>query len=67
MNTNNEMPNRDITGNCDEGECVNLAAVEQILNQAHIEAVGPESPEEYPHVKEAMSRNEQPGVWGGHV
>jgi hypothetical protein len=61
------IPNRDITGKCDEGECRDRVREGEEERQTDINASGVETPEEYPHVKAANSRDEQPGVWGGHV
>ena len=61
-----DMPKRDITGEC-EGECRDLVREGEEERQDEIIASGLETPEEYPNAKWAKSRNEQPGVWGGHV
>jgi c-di-GMP-related signal transduction protein len=57
---------RDITGEC-EGECRDLVREGEEERQDEILASDVETPEEYPNAKWAKSRNEQPGVWGGHV
>jgi hypothetical protein len=62
-----DMPNRDTIGRCDEGECRDRVREGEDERQHDIGASDVESPEEYPHAKWARSRNEQPGVWGGHV
>ena len=61
------IPNRDITGKCDEGECRDRVREGEDERQHDINASDVETPEEYPRVKSAESRNEQPGVYGGHV
>jgi hypothetical protein len=62
-----DMPKRDTSGKCDEGECRNRVLEGQEERQHDISASGLETPESYPDAKWARSRNEQPGVWGGHV
>ena len=62
-----DIPNRDITGNCDEGECRDRVREGEEERQDDISASEVESPESYPDAKWAKSRNEQPGVFGGHV
>jgi len=57
---------RDITGEC-EGECRDLVRDGEEERQNEILASDVETPEEYPNAKWAKSRDEQPGVWGGHV
>jgi len=57
---------RDITGEC-EGECRDLVRDGEEERQDEILASDIETPEEYPNAKWARSRDEQPGVWGGHV
>ena len=62
-----DIPNRDITGNCDEGECRNRVREGEKERQNDISASEVETPGSYPDAKWAKSRNEQPGVFGGHV
>jgi hypothetical protein len=62
-----DMPNRDTIGKCDEGECRDRVREGEDERQHDINASDVETPDEYPHVKGAESRNEQPGIWGGHV
>jgi hypothetical protein len=62
-----DMPKRDITGKCDEGECRDRVREGEDERQHEISASDIESPDEYPDAKWARSRNAQPGVWGGHV
>lgn len=63
----NKIPNRDITGRCDEGECRNLVREGEEKRQKEI------STEKYsgsttPSMKHhAHTRNENPGFLGGHV
>jgi hypothetical protein len=61
------IPNRDITGNCDEGECRNTVREAEEKNQKELETSGVESPDSYPNAPGAGSRNEAPGWLGGHV
>ena len=62
-----DMPHRDTMGRCDEGECRDRVREGEDERQHDINASDVETPEEYPRVKSAESRNEQPGVYGGHV
>ena len=62
-----DIPNRDITGRCDEGECRDRVREGEEERQNDISASEVETPESYPDAKWAKSRNEQPGVFGGHV
>ena len=57
---------RDITGEC-EGECRDRVSEGERERQSEINASGVESPESFPAARWARSRDEQPGVWGGHV
>jgi len=57
---------RDITGEC-EGECRDRVREGEEERQAQIHDSGVESPDEYPRAPGASSRNEPPGVFGGHV
>ena len=61
------IPNRDITGRCDEGECRDRVREGEEERQHDISASEVETPGSYPDAKWAKSRNEQPGVFGGHV
>ena len=61
-----DMLKRDITGEC-KGECRDLAREGEEKRQDEINASGLESPESYPNAHWARSRNEPPGVFGGHV
>ena len=62
-----DMPNRDITGKCDEGECRDRVREGEEERQAEMKNSGVESPDSFPNAPGANSRNEQPGVYGGHV
>jgi hypothetical protein len=62
-----DIPNRDITGRCDEGECRDRVREGEEERQHDISASEVETPESYPDANWAKSRNEQPGVFGGHV
>ncbi|MBW1771213.1 MAG: hypothetical protein JRD87_01395 [Deltaproteobacteria bacterium] len=57
---------RDISGEC-EGECRDRVREGEEERQNDISASDVESPESYLDAKWARSRNEQPGVFGGHV
>jgi len=57
---------RDITGKC-VGECRDIVREAEEKRQAEIDRLAVESPESYPSMPNAFSRNEPPGVWGGHV
>ena len=57
---------RDITGDC-EGECRDRVREGEEKRQDDISATNIETPESYPDAHWSRSRNEQPGVWGGHV
>jgi hypothetical protein len=61
-----DMLKRDITGEC-EGECRDLVREGEEERQDEIIASGLETPESYPDAHWARSRNEPPGVFGGHV
>jgi len=60
------IPSRDITGEC-AGECRNLVREGEERRQAEINTSGVESPESFPGVSSAFSRNAAPGFLGGHV
>jgi hypothetical protein len=57
---------RDITGEC-EGECRDRVREGEDERQNEIKGSGVEAPDSYPDAPWAKSRNEQPGVFGGHV
>lgn len=57
---------RDRTGKC-IGECRDLALEGMKCRQAEIDADSFQSPDSFPAVPQAFSRNEQPGWLGGHV
>ena len=64
----NRMPLRDTTGRC-EGECLDRVKEGELLrqkeiNQSSIEFAEYASEDSIPW---ASSRDEQPGLWGGHV
>jgi len=62
----NDILKRDITGEC-VGECRDLVREGEEERQNEIDASGFEAPESFPDASWARSRNEQPGVFGGHV
>ncbi|MFZ2808065.1 MAG: hypothetical protein WA017_18865 [Desulfosalsimonadaceae bacterium] len=57
---------RDITGEC-EGECRDRVREGEFERQQEINAAPFEEIKSYPNVPWAHTRNEPPGVWGGHV
>ncbi len=57
---------RDRTGKC-EGECVDRVREGEEERQASMKDFSVGSPDSYPDVPWAHSRNEPPGVFGGHV
>ena len=57
---------RDITGEC-EGECRDRVREGEFERQHEIDAAPFEEIKSYPNVTWAQTRNEPPGVWGGHV
>lgn len=61
-----DILSRDITGEC-VGECRNRVSEGQEERQREINVSSIEVPESYPDALWSRSRNEQPGVWGGHV
>jgi hypothetical protein len=62
----NNIPERDITGRC-EGECRDRVKEGEEERQTKISEAAFHSPDSYPTVPHAKSRNEPPGVFGGHV
>ncbi len=62
----NDILKRDITGEC-VGECQNRVRQGEEERQNEINDTNFDAPESYPDASWARSRNEQPGVWGGHV
>ena len=61
-----DMFKRDITGEC-EGECKDRVREGEEERQDEIKGLDVKAPESYPDAHWARSRNEQPGVWGGHM
>jgi hypothetical protein len=62
----NDILKRDITGEC-VGECLDRVSQGEEERQNEINDSNFEAAESYPDASWARSRNEQPGVWGGHV
>ncbi len=62
----NDILKRDITGEC-VGECLDRVSQGEEERQNEINDSNVEAAESYPDASWARSRNEQPGVWGGHV
>lgn len=63
----NRIPNRDITGRCDEGECRDLVREGEEKRQEairHEKYSGSSSPD---MSRWAHNRNANPGFLGGHV
>jgi hypothetical protein len=61
-----DMPKRDITGECD-GECRDRVHEGEMERQEDINASPHKSSESFKKTPWARSRNDQPGVFGGHV
>jgi len=61
-----DMPKRDLTGEC-EGECRDRIREGAEERQAEIEGSSVQAPESFPNAPGATSRNEPPGLYGGHV
>ena len=57
---------RDVTGEC-EGECRDRIREGLDERQEQVRLSSVKAPEFYPDAHWARSRNEQPGVFGGHV
>ncbi len=57
---------RDITGEC-VGECRDRVREGESERQRDIDASSVSAVDEFPNAPGAGSRNEQPGVYGGHV
>lgn len=62
-----KMPKRDITGDCDEGECRDRVEEGEKDRQVNLEKEDVEAPEDYPKAPGAEKRNNPPGDLGGHV
>ncbi|MFY9705413.1 MAG: hypothetical protein WBV95_00180 [Desulfobacterales bacterium] len=62
-----KMPKRDITGDCDEGECRDRVEEGKKDRQVNLEKEDVEAPEDYPKAPGAEKRNRPPGDMGGHV
>ncbi|MCG8633059.1 MAG: hypothetical protein MI863_04480 [Desulfobacterales bacterium] len=62
-----QIPSRDITGHCDEGECRNIVREADEKRQAELESFAYSIEDSIPSVSRACSRNEPPGFLGGHV
>ena len=62
----NDILKRDITGEC-RGECRDRVREGEEERQVEIKGSDVNPPDFYPDAYWARSRNEQPGVWGGHV
>lgn len=62
-----KMPKRDITGNCDEGECRDRVKEGEKDRQEDLQKENVKSPEEYPNAPDAEKRDNPPGEMGGHV
>jgi hypothetical protein len=61
-----DMPKRDLTGEC-EGECRDRVREGQEERQAEMKDSTVHAPDSYPNAPGAKSRNEPPGIYGGHV
>ena len=60
-----EIPERDITGKCDD--CEDRVKEGEEARQKELEELEAENPDEYPKAPGAESRNEPPGSLGGKV
>ena len=63
---NKRIPSRDVTGKC-AGECRDRIGEGERERQNTINHSGIVDLESYPNAEGAHSRNEPPGMWGGHV
>lgn len=61
-----EIPNRDITGQC-EGECRDRVNEANEERQSEMKHLSTETPASYPNAPQAEKRNTPPGAYGGHV
>ena len=62
-----DIPKRDITGDCDEGDCKDRVLESEKERQKKIAKSGVKSADSFPNAPGAKSRNEPPGFMGGHV
>jgi hypothetical protein len=62
-----EIPKRDITGDCDEGECRDRVKEGEKQRQEEVNQMDVEAPEDYPTPPGAKDRNDPPGGMGGKV
>lgn len=62
-----KMPKRDITGECDEGECRDRVKEGEMERQKELEGENVKAPEDYPKAPGAEKRDNPPGEMGGHV
>ncbi len=58
---------RDRTGKCTEGECRDRVRELEEELQVKMEGFHVETPENYPDIKWARTRNDPPGFFGGHA
>jgi hypothetical protein len=62
-----KIPNRDVKGKCDEGECRDRVEEGREERQKELEKEKIKSPEDYPKAPGADKRNNPPGSMGGKV
>lgn len=62
-----KMPKRDVTGECDEGECRDRVVEGREERQKELEKEKLETPESYPEAPGAGQRDNPPGSMGGKV
>jgi len=62
-----KMPERDISGKCNEGDCRDRVKKGEKERQAAVEGADVKSPEDYPKPPGAEKRDNPPGDLGGHV
>lgn len=64
-----KMPNRDLTGKCDEGECRDRVKEGEKERQIAIEKEGVKAPKNYPNMEGAekhVNPDNPPAGMGGH-
>ena len=59
-----DIPKRDITGDCDEGDCKDRVSEGEKERQKEIAKSGVKSADSFPNAPGAKSRNEPPGFMG---
>jgi hypothetical protein len=65
----NKMPQRDVTGKCDEGECRDRVGEGEEERQIELKKAGVKAPPSYPNVPDAEKQDNPdnpPAGLGGH-